>query len=205
MRDIWYGDGRDLVKWSALFHLAEEHHAKRVLQIAYYRPSTFPTITMDGRRFDLPPDVINHFRDIRKIEGIKSKIRVSVLDLLFEDRVSYLAGAIKFIASFSQEKCLVFLDPDTGLEPERSPGVEHVLASEARAVWDSMKARDVFVFYQHQTNRNGQPWVEPKRIQLERALGLPCNSLKTASRTPKKKKSGLEIAPEVVFYCCEKH
>lgn len=60
------------------------------------------------------------------------------------------------------------------------PSLDHVLASEARAIWDKMKSGDVFAFYQHQTNRSGQTWIEPKRDQLCEALGVPVETLKIA-------------------------
>jgi len=37
MRNRWYSDKRDLVKWSILIHLARMTAATRILQIAYFR------------------------------------------------------------------------------------------------------------------------------------------------------------------------
>jgi hypothetical protein len=65
----------------------------------------------------------------------------------------------------------VFLNPDTGLEPEK-PSFEHVLESEFSVIWRALDTGDVLVFYQHQTNRNGQPWIHPKKLQFESAIGL---------------------------------
>jgi len=39
MRDKWYADNRDLVKWGVLLTLAERHAAKHILQVLYYRPT----------------------------------------------------------------------------------------------------------------------------------------------------------------------
>ena len=55
-----------------------------------------------------------------------------------------------------------------------------------------MKAGDVFAFYQHQTNRAGQPWIEPKRSQLADALVVSTEAIKIAS--------GPAIAQDVVFF-----
>jgi hypothetical protein len=93
--------------------------------------------------------------------------------------------------SFEQERCVVFLDPDNGLEPQNA-GLQHVLETEARSIWEAVKPHDFFVFYQHQTNYAGQPWIEPKRLQLAGALGVPQQSLKIAS--------GPAIARDVVLY-----
>jgi hypothetical protein len=48
------------------------------------------------------------------------------------------------------------------------------------------------VFYQHQTNRNGTPWIEPKKKQFERALGVQQGSAKLAC--------ALGIARDVAFF-----
>ena len=37
MRDQWYADNRDLVKWGILLRLAERYATKHILQILYYR------------------------------------------------------------------------------------------------------------------------------------------------------------------------
>lgn len=89
----------------------------------------------------------------------------------------------------------MFLDPDTGLEPQ-NPALDHVLGTEARAIWNAMKVGDVFAFYQHQTNRAGQPWIEPKRLQLAQALGVAEPAIKIAS--------GPDIAQDVVFFYVQK-
>lgn len=59
-----------------------------------------------------------------------------------------------------------------------------------------MKSKDVYVFYQHQTNRAGKPWIEPKRKQLEDALELDRDSIEVAY--------GPDIARDVVFFYKQK-
>jgi len=195
MQDKFYGDNRDLVKWAVLHRLAEIYEARRILQIAFYRSSEFERILIDGKEHDIPEEVIAHFRDLRKVERINSEIQVTVFDELFKDRNSYLGSVSAFLYKFSDERCVIFLDPDTGLQPQ-NPNLNHVLESEARFIWKSIRPKDVYVFYQHQTNRNGQPWIEPKRKQLETALGLENNSIKIASAQ--------KIASDVVFYYARK-
>jgi hypothetical protein len=176
MRDKFYSDNRDLVKWAVLHRLAEIYKAPRILQLAFYRPSEFPKVTVDGKEHKIPQEVLSHFRDLRKIENINSKIQVAVFDDLFDDRTSYLKSVKKFLSKFQEETCVVFL--------------------EAKSIWKATKAGDVYVFYQHQTNKAGQPWIEPKRSQLENALDLNKHSIKVAS--------GLKIARDVVFFYAPK-
>jgi hypothetical protein len=195
MRDKFFADQRDLVKWAVLHRLAEIFQAQRILQLAFYRPSEFANIIIDSQEYDIPQEVIGHFRDLRTVDSLQSDIHVTVFDAFFKDREHYLKKAENFLLQFRKERCVVFLDPDNGLEPQR-PSLKHVLDSEAKAIWETMKSGDVYAFYQHQTNRAGRPWIEPKRRQLERALGLPEQSIKLAQ--------GPKIAHDVVLFYISK-
>ena len=193
MKDIWYSDNRDLVKWSVLIKLAELYSVNRILQIAYYRKSEFREIEIDGEIYPLPDGVTDHFRDIRNIEELSSSVAISVFDELFEDRQKYHDKVVQYLSQYKDIKCIVFLDPDTGLQPPRSrPGYAHVLYTEVRKIWEAMKKDDILVFYQHQTNRTGRIWVEPKKVQLAKAIGISEDLVKVAH--------GENIANDVVFY-----
>ncbi len=195
MRDIWYADNRDLIKWGVLVRLAATFEVTRILQLAYFRPSRLGQLVIDGQEYDIPEEVIAHFRNLRTIGNLGSKVRVTVFDPVFQDRAVHQQAILAFLPAFAQERCIVFLDPDTGLEPQ-NPTLDHVLGTEVRAIWSVMKAGDVFAFYQHQTNRAGQPWIEPKQIQLAQALGIPQQAIKIA-RAP-------DIAQDVVFFFTQK-
>lgn len=195
MRDIWYADNRDLVKWGVLLRLAEIYDAARVIHVVYYRKTDFGSLVIDGQRFDVPPSVLAHFRDLRTVAAMHSKVRITVFDPVFEDRHAYLQSVTAIQAAFAQERCVVFLDPDTGLEP-RSPGLEHVVGAEALSIWNQTKVGDVFAFYQHRTNRAGREWIEPKRQQLAEALGVAPDVLKIATAPA--------IAADVAFYYAQR-
>jgi len=182
MQDFWYADHLDLIKWGILFRLADSLHAKRILQLTFNpRNKKFDRVVIDGREDDIPEEVMAHFRDLSKIECVSEKVRVGVFDPPFKkkQRDSYLEAACAFLSEFSRECCIVFLDPDTGLEPE-NPTLKHVLQKEARKIWDAMKPDDVFAFFQHRTNMAGLPWVETKQKQLADALGVPPQDVKIA-------------------------
>jgi hypothetical protein len=78
-------------------------------------------------------EILSHFRDIRNVTGLSQHPRISVFDIVLHERDSYLRAAISYVASFSDERCVVFLDPDTGLEPNGGGDSKHVLNHEARA------------------------------------------------------------------------
>ena len=63
---------------------------------------------------------------------------------------------------------LLFLDPDTGLEPEK-PNVTHTTLAEVRCAWNDLMAGDWFVFYQHARRKKG--WVKSVSAHLSKACG----------------------------------
>lgn len=194
MRDQWYSDKRDLVKWSVLLHLAEENRSDRIIQIAYYNPSEFSDIQIDGRSHPIQDKVISHFRNIGNISTLTTSPKITVFDSPFKRRArkSYLDSAIKHVDSFAGERCIVFLDPDTGLEPKGKANHTHVTNQEVSTFWAAIKHDWILVFYQHQNNKNGGPWIEPKRAQFAEAANIPLESVKLAC-SPK-------LANDVVFF-----
>lgn len=196
MRDKWYGDNRDLVKWGVLVELARRHRAKHILQVLYHRPSTWERLEIDGEQVELPMAVVQHFRRATSVTSIQCSAEVEVVSDSFGDREKYLQIVLQRIRLRSQFPGIVFLDPDTGLEA----GVarpEHVLGSELAEIWRALRSGDVLVFYQHQTNRNGIPWIKPKKAQFEQALGVRQGRAKVA-RAP-------GIAGDVAFFFIERN
>jgi hypothetical protein len=190
LRDRWYGDARDLVKWGVLLHLAREYGLSRVLQVAYLQASEFECLEVDGDSVPLPPEVIQHFRRVQNIKAIATQPRIEVVEEQFDGRPVYLRRTCASILA-SADPTLVFLDPDTGLAP-KNPSTAHVLEDELRAIWETLRHGDVLVLYQHATNRNNEPWVQPKLAQFECALGLPAGAAKLAW--------GPRIARDVAFF-----
>ena len=194
MKDKWYADKRDLVKWSVLTHLAKRFSATQILQVAYYRPDIYADIEIEGKPHAIPAEVINHFRRITNITGLKGDVPIHVYDKVFANRQEYLRGVRKHISSFGAPHIIVFLDPDTGLEPTK-PGLEHVLKGEVSAIWQDMKKGDVLVFYQHEL-RFEKLWIKKKQYELATALGVAPADIKIAH--------GPKIARDVVFYFIQK-
>ena len=49
MRDKYYTDKRDLIKWGVLLHLAEEYSLQRIIQVAYLRKTEWGRLEIDGK------------------------------------------------------------------------------------------------------------------------------------------------------------
>ena len=171
MRNKYYADNLDLIKWSVLIRLAEQYKLSRIIQVAYLRPSTFNMIDIAGQKPEPPPpQVLAHFRDIRNVAALHTDIPISVFDLMFDDRTTYHEALSLYLEAFKAKPRLVFLDPDTGLQPARRFDFKHVLCAEAHAIWSQLNKNEVFAFYQHKTTMAGKPWIEKKRTQLEKAI-----------------------------------
>lgn len=195
MRDRWYGDNHDLVKWGILLKLADLYHASRIVQVAYYRPETIKIDSIaeeearepgadPGRSciYPMPDAVIKHFsRNVMDVTGLSSsRVQIQVVKSVWstEGRASgaYMQEVEAELAQLPIDSpCIIFLDPDTGLEPPKGkPKLEHVFESELEQIWEkAARVNDVLVFYQHKAGRKkGKSWIKPKREQFESALHL---------------------------------
>jgi hypothetical protein len=195
MKDEWYGDRRDLVKWGTLLELARRYECKHILQVLYARKSTYGTITVAGEEIPLQNSIIRHFRNLASVESIATHPSIEVVADLLERRAKYHEIVIQRVLARRHSPGIVFLDPDTGLEPQK-PGPQHVLESELLDIWGNLRKRDLLVFYQHQTNRNGSPWIEAKMEQFERAIGVRRGEANLAHAPT--------IASDVAFFFAEK-
>ena len=135
-------------------------------------------------------------RCVNNIRSLRSSARIDVIEAPLEDRSEYLQLILAAVPSSEGVRSIVFLDPDTGLE-SRNPGPEHMLTSELAAIWAVLPVGDILACYQHQTNRNGLPWIQAKLAQFERAIRLPSGTLRTA-RAP-------QMARDVVLFFCQKN
>ena len=196
MRDQFYGDNRDLVKWGVLLELARRYRAKHILQVLYLRPSSWGRLEINDERVELAPAVVQHFRNTASVSTIQCPAEIEVISENFGSRTDYLGTLLQRIRLRTQLPGIVFLDPDTGLEPHNA-GPEHVLESELTEIWHALSSGDILAFYQHQTNRDGTPWIEPKKAQFERALGVNRGSAKIGRAA--------EIARDVAFFFIEKN
>ena len=79
MRDQWYGDKRNLVKWGTLVYLAKREGLATILQLAMYRPSDACAPLRSGNReIALPNEVLRHFRDLDDIQRLSERVGIRV-------------------------------------------------------------------------------------------------------------------------------
>ena len=175
MRPEWYADKRDLVKWSVLITLAKKNNIKRVVYAVYLGESNWLPIQIDGKKSDLPREVLTHFRDIADIKRMENKeLKITIIDAPFrqEGRGAYTASLLRSIKEIS-ENIILLLDPDTGLEPPNGKASEkHIKEDELSDIWTALRKDSFLVLYQHapQYKRNG--WISPKKQQFAGCLEI---------------------------------
>ncbi len=184
MRNQFYSDKKDLVKWGSLLHLARSHDLNLILQVAYLRPdhprsAVTLLVSQSGEKkpIPLPKIVWTHFRNIKNIQRLQQPtgLRIELLGEFFEDRAAYTESILRRIRR-RREKKLVFLDPDTGIEPG-TPGPEHVTADEISRIFAVMKSRDVLVLYQHA--RRTKTWLDDTSTDFAEAVAVDPRSIVT--------------------------
>ena len=171
MRDQWYGDKRDLVKWAALVHLAHVRRARTIIQVAFYRSSEPPLLKVNGRDTQIPKAVWGHFYGLGHITRLQrpTGLRIAPWDDPFpssaEGRRQYVKQVCGKLRA-TRIKKVVLLDPDTGIAPKHFNGA-HVLSAEISEIWGALSSGDLLAFYQHQ--RRDKDWREQVRHQLASA------------------------------------
>ena len=109
MRDTWYADNRDLVKWGSVLWLTSAHDVKRVVQVAYLQPSRSPDLEVDGARQPMPASIWRHFRDLQNISHLAAaaKVQISIVDWPFthRDRTGFNERLIKHLATIESGTC----------------------------------------------------------------------------------------------------
>jgi len=205
MRNQFYGDKRDLVKWSCLLHLARQHQLGTIVQVAYMRPDKRP---FKEARFDkipkqyVPQEVWNHFtdsrsmRDIRSIRdlGVTAGLVIDVIDDPFKNstRNEYTERVACRIREHNTQK-VVFLDPDNGFEPKHCTA-EHVKKDEVEKLWNGLLSEDVLVLYQHRWRE--RDWIDIGRRRFAEAAQVRLEGVEVFKCT--------EIANDVAFFSARK-
>lgn len=173
MRDRWYGDNRDVVKWSTLVHLARREAVPAILYVAMYRADAAPApLTTAHGKVAPPSEVLRHFRDLDDVQRLAGAtgLEIQVLKDPFTDRTAYFGRVCDRVRAPRREPLLVLLDPDIGLAPD-TPGPEHVTSAEVAAVFDALRPGDILVCYQHA--RRQKDWRGRARRAFANAPGLP--------------------------------
>jgi hypothetical protein len=194
MKDMWYGDRRDLVKWGTLVHLARSEQIRIVIQVAFLRR---PPLQTDQGEAKIAQEVWQHLlRDVNLICGLgkKTGLDIVVLDQEFDPkrRREYIREVADCLKSRSGKK-IVLLDPDTGIEPKKARP-EHVRVVDIQELWEVLSQGDWLVLYQHASRKAN--WCECMRAKFAKACGVKEEEVKTFRAR--------KIARDVAFFAAKK-
>jgi hypothetical protein len=194
MKDTWYSDRRDLVKWGTLVHLAHSEQIRTVIQVAFLRRGKRPPLQTDQGKEDIAQEVWQHLRDVNLICGLgkKTGLDIVVLDQEFDPkrRREYIREVADCLKSRLGKK-IVLLDPDTGIEPKKALP-EHVRVVDIQELWEALSQGEWLVLYQHASMRTD--WREVTRDKFAKACGA--KEIKTFEAR--------EIAWDVAFFAANK-
>jgi len=138
VKDAWYGDKRDLIKWGALVRLACHNRARKIIQVAFFRPTVLndrPHLESEGQEWPVAEEVWFHFRDLRSIRHLARRcgLKIDVLGTRFDhaNRDKYFRDVVRALEAAKGRK-VVLLDPDTGTEPTKRTGHTSVATKSRR-------------------------------------------------------------------------
>jgi hypothetical protein len=195
MRDKYYSDDRDLVKWATLCHIALEYELRTILQVPYWRPEkAYPHFNFKGKHVPIPSKVWTFFRNIHSITRLGPKIGLSitVIDQEFDpDQRQAYVSEIKTRIQNAGRPLALFLDPDTGLQPKRCRP-EHTAITEIQELWPVLKPREWLILYQHA--RRTIDWSE----SVAKELSSFCNGMKANIVRSD------DVGKDVAFICVQK-
>jgi len=172
MQNRWYGDDRDVVKWSTIVYLAQRESIREVLYVAMYRPDPPPPSMATARGpVVLPGKVLHHFRSLDDLQRLATDVGMGIDTITerFAHRPAYFGRVCDRVRAY-KGPVVVFLDPDVGVVPTQ-PGPEHVTSADVSMVYDAMRPDDVLVCYQHA--RRQKDWRGRSRRAFANAPGVP--------------------------------
>lgn len=172
MRERWFADDRDLVKWTALLRVAEHHEVTRILQVCYAKKEPAPNVTIGEEVFQVRDEVWMFFRDLHRISELGARVGITIGAITepFDprNRGAYQQIVNSRIRAHRPGPLLLFLDPDTGLEPGKADG-KHTAKSELSRYWRELEPGDSLALYQHA--RRKQSWDSDVARELSTLCG----------------------------------
>lgn len=176
MREGWFGDRYDHLKWSILLELAEQN------QTIFYVAMLRETIESERIRKSCNPKVVSFFKSLQAPKNkpqlqkiLELDSRIQLFDKALPDsgkqREEYFCELHHALKDSQRASFCLFLDPDTGLSEK--PSGEHLSYKELKGIWGAMKPGDRIVVYQHGWRPKGGNWHSIANTNMAEALNVP--------------------------------
>jgi hypothetical protein len=171
VKDNWYADHRDLVKWGTLAHIAKRESLQAIVQVAFLRLAERPPLLTGAGAVPIESEVWRFFREPISVQDLGARLGVDIVvfDRVFvpRQRAEYRNGFIARIEEVKQPK-VVLLDPDTGIAPAEA-GPQHVTDADVAGAWSALTPGDWLTVYQH-ASRTGD-WRHKANARFRNATG----------------------------------
>lgn len=188
MKNQYYGDSRDVAKWTVLVRLARMHALSSTIQIAMLTPDDR---SKHGGQRDDPADADTDVRRFfaeeraffarnpgwrsitrarRLAESMNPPLSIEAIDERFRhgNRGAYFGNIINRLSGFGRST-VAFLDPDVGIATARATE-KHVTTGELRQVWETLNRGSVLVVFQFEQRQMG--WREKAANLFAEALRI---------------------------------
>jgi hypothetical protein len=183
MQRNWFGDERDLWKWTVAIRTARRVEAE-IVYVAMMQTNK------RDQRCDYEPVVRDFFRGEHSLEDIPDLgVRAGLRIIPFLESYTrpkwkeYFEPIITHLVSRSPStRSVVLMDPDTGLW-SGNPTTRHVRQDELQRIWQEIRPGDVLLVYQHQQREGGWDRASAKKLAAclqvapDRIGQLKCNDV----------------------------
>lgn len=79
MRDTWFADNRDLVKWGTLAHIAARENLNLIVQIPYFRTGDRPPLNSQNAPVSIHSTVWDFFRNVTAVERLGQQLEREII------------------------------------------------------------------------------------------------------------------------------
>jgi|GEM_PF-5028945 len=182
MRDEFYSDGKDVVKWTIINDEAGKH--RPVFYIVMKRPNENKGHGLSHKKVGSEANVaieeffqkerLNGTKDLKRIKQLEVKgfleAVIEIKDNIYEHskRCEYFNEVINALNIFLPDtKRIVFLDPDNGIGG-KAPNSRHVCIEQMADLWEAMNNGDTLIVYQHQFR--DKEWANKRAFMLAAAI-----------------------------------
>ena len=185
MKNQWFGDDADHLKWTGLIYLTQEHSIDHIVYITMltesYRTVTPLTLLDDNAAADhqIANQVSDFFFELKRLSRIDDLtsqfgITTEIPEIEFNHyrRAAYFCEVTALI-QHTDSPCVWFFDPDTGIEAPTRRDPTHIFIEELRAAWNAMTTGDILAYYQHERRRTDENWRTTTRNQFAAAINVP--------------------------------
>lgn len=180
MQDRFFGDRKDVWKWSVAINAALEHPQARIIYVAMLRKdfgndfAEVPKARRDVRDFFAEQREQWHL-ETRRVERVTQLKEATGVDIILigqgfsaRTRAKYFRAVCEKVSA-TRDRCVVLIDPDNGLPKGEEAKPHHISPDELKAVWRDMKKGDTLVLYQSRWHLTG--WQEALRRIVAGELG----------------------------------